>query len=102
MKETRFKRCLITVSSLATLLSSAALTTTISPASASTVRPLLICQPGGTCGTKQYFVAGDSCEGYPIGEVIVGADGGPLVCVWEAVGPGKGVLIWKLWEEVYS
>ncbi|MDA8197757.1 MAG: hypothetical protein M0019_11200 [Actinomycetota bacterium] len=72
-----------------------ALTTTVSAASASAVRPLLICQPGGTCGTKQYFVAGDSCEGYPIGEVIVGADGEPLVCVWEPVRPGKGVLIWR-------
>jgi hypothetical protein len=93
----RLRRCLITVSSLATLLSSVALTTTISPASASTVRPLLTCQPGGTCGTKQYFVAGDSCEGYPIGEVIVGADGGPLECVWDHGANGKGVLIWKPW-----
>ncbi len=97
MKVTRFRQCLIIVSSLSIFVAGVALTTTISPASASTVRPLLICQPGGTCGTKQYFVAGDSCEGYPIGEVIVGADGVLLECVWDHVANGKGVSIWKPW-----
>ncbi len=70
--------------------------------SGSATDPSLICQPGGTCGTKTYFLAGDSCEGYTIGTVVLDENGNPIICVWQEVGStGKGSLVWQPWEWWY-